>query len=90
MLVWPTKSGKLHDVDAEAVEDFLRNAPQPEEEGRNVDLLAVLKMERVRWHPDKVQQRYGSLGIDDATQKGVTTVFQIIDRMWGDMKGKAG
>jgi len=85
---WPTRFGKLRDVTRESVEEFLLKAPQPEEEGEKVDLLAVLKAERVRWHPDKMQQRYGGLGIDDGTRKGITTVFQIVDGMWGEMRGK--
>ncbi|MCJ1245989.1 hypothetical protein MMC30_003193 [Trapelia coarctata] len=85
---WPTRSGKLKDVNQESVEEFLLNAPQPEKEGEKVDLLAVLKVERVRWHPDKIQQRYGALGIDDGTRKGGTAVFQMVDSMWGEMRGK--
>lgn len=84
---WPTRSGKLKDVSRESVEEFLCKAPQPETEGQKVDLVAVLKAERVRWHPDKMQQRYGGLGIDDETRKGVTAVFQIVDGLWGEMKG---
>jgi len=88
VIPWPTRSGKLKDMSRESVEEFLRKAPQPEAEGEKVDLLAVLKAERVRWHPDKMQQRYGGLGIDDGTRKGVTAVFQIVDRMWGEIRGK--
>ncbi|KAG5289131.1 hypothetical protein I7I48_08380 [Histoplasma ohiense] len=46
------------------------------------DILTVLKIERVRWHPDKMQHRYGALGMDDQLLKSATEVFQIIDRMW--------
>ncbi|RDA91493.1 hypothetical protein CP533_4575 [Ophiocordyceps camponoti-saundersi (nom. inval.)] len=48
---------------------------------------ARLKEERVRWHPDKVQQRLGGR-VDSDIMKDVTAVFQIIDRVWGEMRKK--
>ncbi|MCJ1438652.1 hypothetical protein MMC27_008042 [Xylographa pallens] len=91
MIPWPTKSGKIRDVSQEAVEEFLRKAPSEDFDGRKDDresLTKVLKVERVRWHPDKIQQRYGALGINEKTLKSVTAVFQIVDRMWGEAKGQ--
>ncbi|KAK4695616.1 hypothetical protein P7C71_g2168, partial [Lecanoromycetidae sp. Uapishka_2] len=87
---WPVESGDWKDVSKEQVEQFFRKAPQGEE-GKEVDLGEVLKKERVRWHPDKMQQRAGTKGIDEATMKIVTAVFQVVDRMWGELreKGKA-
>ncbi|MCJ1282297.1 hypothetical protein MMC26_001620 [Xylographa opegraphella] len=91
MIPWPTKSGQMRDVGKDAIEEFLRKAP-PEDLDRGKDdkdrFTKVLKVERVRWHPDKIQQRYGALGIDERTLKGVTAVFQIVDRMWGELKGQ--
>lgn len=85
---WPTRFGRANDVSKEAVEEFLRRAPQADDKtGSTVDLLSVLKVERVRWHPDKIQQRFGGgLGIDEATMKSVTAVFQIIDHFWTELK----
>ncbi|KAE8378365.1 hypothetical protein BDV26DRAFT_261808 [Aspergillus bertholletiae] len=81
LIFWPVESGKRADVSGETVEEFMRHAP-------GEDLLAVLKTERVRWHPDKIQHRYGALGIDEAVMRSVTEVFQIIDRLWTEMKAK--
>lgn len=92
-VVWPVKSGRREDVRKEEVERFFEHAPfakareRPREEKLD-DLGAVLKAERMRWHPDKVQQRFGSQGIDDATMKAVTAVFQIVDQMWTETRGK--
>ncbi|MCJ1395527.1 hypothetical protein MMC18_008413 [Xylographa bjoerkii] len=88
MIPWPTKSGKLRDVSKDAVEEFLRKAPAEDVDGEKdkKGLTKLLKVERVRWHPDKIQQRYGALGIDERTLKSVTAVFQIVDRMWGEVK----
>ncbi|KAJ5319847.1 hypothetical protein PENANT_c026G09285 [Penicillium antarcticum] len=77
LLFWPVRSGKRADVEPEAVEEFMRHAP-------GLDLLSILKAERIRWHPDKIQHRYGALGIDDVAMRSVTEVFQIVDRMWSE------
>lgn len=93
LVFWPLESGKRRGVSREAVEEFLRHALVPASasaSGKEDDLLAVLKSERVRWHPDKIQHRYGVLGIDDAVMRSVTEVFQIVDEMWNELKERHG
>lgn len=90
-VVWPVESGRREDVSEEEVERFFQHAPfsKPAEGSRRKqadNLGALLKAERVRWHPDKVQQRFGSQGIDEATMKAVTAVFQIVDRLWAETR----
>ncbi|KAF2093350.1 hypothetical protein NA57DRAFT_13818, partial [Rhizodiscina lignyota] len=77
---WPVMTGRWRDVSKDETEDFFSHAPG------DVDLYTLLKTERVRWHPDKIQQRFGGTDIDADTMKSVTLVFQIIDRMWSDMR----
>ena len=72
----------MEDVGAGEVEKFFKNAA----EIGGVDLGNVLKKERVRWHPDKMQQRAGEGGIDRATMKLVTAVFQVVDRLWSEIR----
>lgn len=93
LLFWPVETGKRRDVSREGVEAFMRHAPPPPgvseaTDRAATDLLATLKSERVRWHPDKMQHRYGSLGIDEVVMRSVTEVFQIVDTMWNELKGK--
>lgn len=83
-VLWPVESGGWKDVDKELVETFFRRAPLADNAG--ADLLGILKPERVRWHPDKIQQRFGSHGIEDGVMKAVTAVFQVIDRMWSELR----
>ena len=84
---WPVVTLRVADISHAAVEDFLRHAPRTNEQtGEKQDLGSILKRERVRWHPDKVQQRYGSLELEPSTMKSVTAVFQIIDRLWTEEK----
>jgi hypothetical protein len=88
---WPVQSGKSKDVTPMEIERFMVKTAESntataslEDNGRQ--LLLNLKSERVRWHPDKVQHRFGSLDIDEGTLKGVTEVFQVLDRMYNERK----
>ena len=89
-IAWPVESGKLKDVVPQEVERFVlegvRHASQASE--REAALLRALKIERVRWHPDKIQQRYGSMGVDERIMQGATAVFQVVDRMWTEQREK--
>lgn len=91
LICWPVESGKRSDINREEVESFIRHAPGDASAGQtnHIDITSVLKMERVRWHPDKIQQRYGALGIEEPVMKSVTEVFQILDSMWNEEKVKA-
>ena len=93
LLFWPVESGKRKEVSPESVREFIRHAPpgppdSTTREPKRKDLLAILKTERVRWHPDKIQHRYGVLGIEAVVMQSVTEVFQIIDQMWNDEREK--
>lgn len=95
MNIWPVQSGKRKDISREKVEEFIRHALVPiststsesgKDAGNGSGLLSILKAERVRWHPDKIQHRYSALGIDEGVMRSVTEVFQIIDHMWNEAK----
>jgi hypothetical protein len=83
IIPWPVETGRWKDADKEDVEDFFRNAPPTSSE-----LSATLKVERIRWHPDKMQQRFGKNKLDEDTVKTITAVFQVVDRMWTEQQGK--
>lgn len=82
IIPWPVESGRWKDAEREDIEDFFRNAPPVD------DVLTVLKAERVRWHPDKMQQRFGKNKLDDDTVKTITAAFQVVDRLWTDMQSR--
>ena len=87
---WPVASGKAEEVCKEEVERFFMHAPQAAAGGQGgVDLMEVLKKERVRWHPDKMMQRAGEGGLNAETLKEVTSVFQVVDGMLADMRKRA-
>ena len=89
-IAWPVESGQRKDVNSEEIDRFISKGTEGlREDGRSSrdSLLSALKVERVRWHPDKIQQRYGFMQIDEATVKGVTAVFQVFDHMWNERRG---
>lgn len=86
---WPVESGKKTDVSKEEVQRFFLYAPtsgQPTE----TQLQQILKSERVRWHPDKIQQKLGGQDVGEDVIQGVTEVFQIIDHLWTEVRRKEG
>ena len=72
---WPVLQSKP--VIKANIEDFMRSVPL-ESDGRRKE--QQLKAERVRWHPDKVQQRFRGQ-VDEGTMKIVTGVFQVVDAL---------
>lgn len=90
-LPWPTRSGEREDVAAAtdegaaaAVREFFVRGLGLDELGEK-EFAARLKDERVRWHPDKVQQRLGGK-VDDGVMRDVTAIFQVIDKLWSDTR----
>ena len=78
---WPVASGKSRDVTKDAVEEFVRATP-----GGRSALADVVKVERIRWHPDKAQQRWGRDALGEMGMRAVTTVFQTLDALWAEYK----
>lgn len=83
---WPVTGGSRADINSENVRDFFINGLDPLEIGEK-QFLGSLKDERVRWHPDKIQQRLG-IKFDDSVRRDVTAVFQVIDKLWSDTRSK--
>ncbi|KAI9762195.1 MAG: hypothetical protein M4579_000518 [Chaenotheca gracillima] len=84
---WPTESGKMKNLSVDEVEKFFRNA-QVGTGDDALSLVGILKVERVRWHPDKIQHRLGSEGLDPGIVKAVTAIFQVVDRLWAEERDK--
>ncbi|KAI9891702.1 MAG: hypothetical protein M1814_002452 [Vezdaea aestivalis] len=81
VIPWPVPTGRLVNVTPQAVETFLVSGTSGDE-----DRNAMLKMERVRWHPDKMQQRFGAEKMSVQVSKAVTAVFQVVDQLWTKRK----
>ncbi|KAH6605083.1 hypothetical protein Trco_006790 [Trichoderma cornu-damae] len=85
-IAWPVLGGQRTDVDEPAVRDFFIHGLGLEDIGEK-EFATKLKEERVRWHPDKMQQRLGGQTDGDVI-KDVTAIFQIVDRLWGQTTTK--
>lgn len=83
---WPVESGSVKDIGKEQIERFFLHAPSGGGEPMETQIKQTLKQERVRWHPDKIQQKLGGQDVDEGVLQSVTAVFQIIDRMWREAR----
>lgn len=89
-IAWPVETGKRKDVTRDEIERFVRKGTDSHESSGEEDAFSnAIKVERVRWHPDKIQQRYGFMEIDENTLKGVTAVFQVFDDIWSQLRDEA-
>lgn len=90
-LPFPVKSLHKSDLNPTEIEKFIKNAPLTT---ATPDVQSILKIERVRWHPDKIQHRFGGLKgeggvLDEGVIRDVTSVFQVLDRLWGEVKAQS-
>lgn len=88
-IAWPVESGKRKDVSSDEIEKFVQRCAEAADDS-DATIGSLLKAERVRWHPDKIQQRYGFMEIDEKTMQGVTAVFQVFDQMWSELRDRKG
>ncbi|KXT16190.1 hypothetical protein AC579_881 [Pseudocercospora musae] len=72
---WPVLQSKP--VIKPNIEDFMRHVPLEKDGPSRVQ---IYKSERVKWHPDKVQQRFQGK-VDEGTMKLVTGIFQVVDAL---------
>ena len=82
----PRDSGRA-EIDSEAVRAFFVNGLDLQARGEK-GFAAKLKEERVRWHPDKMQQKLGGQ-VESAVMRDVTAIFQTIDKLWNDTRAPA-
>jgi hypothetical protein len=85
---WPTLQNRP--ATRPNIEAFMRHAPLAGGDDKSsAGRLQALKVERVRWHPDKVQQRFAG-AVDEGTMKVVTGVFQVVDSLVEEERKRAG
>jgi len=84
---WPTLQNRP--ATRPNIEAFMRHAPSTSGDDKiSAGRLQALKVERVRWHPDKVQQRFAG-AVDEGTMKVVTGVFQVVDSLVEEERKRA-
>ncbi|KAI6247087.1 hypothetical protein HI914_04913 [Erysiphe necator] len=82
---WPVASGKRSDVKQEEIERFWTYAPTGGQSSED-QLKKLLKTERIRWHPDKIQQKLGGQNVNKSILQVATFVFQVTDRLWSQIQ----
>ncbi|PHH79914.1 hypothetical protein CDD83_3820 [Cordyceps sp. RAO-2017] len=85
-LPWPARGGGggFGDMGEDDIRTFFVQGLNLDQIGERA-FAAQLKEERVRWHPDKIQQRLGGK-VASRVMSDVTVIFQTIDRLWGEMR----
>ena len=63
------------------IDAFMQHIPGNDREAQ----LKALKAERVRWHPDKMQQRFSGR-VDEGTMMLVTGVFHVVDALMDEWR----
>jgi hypothetical protein len=86
LIPWPNGSLDVSRVSYDEVSRFFEDAATLEESDSQTRLREILKIERIRWHPDKMRQRLGHTVMDERTTRSVTGVFQIVDRIWTESR----
>lgn len=90
-IIFPVHTGNAAEVTDQAVNEFLREVLRSPISGTHTaDKLLFLRKERLRWHPDKIDQRFnGLLGVEKVKElAGV--IIQQINRFADAEKGGNG
>ncbi|CAN8096781.1 unnamed protein product [Discula destructiva] len=83
---WPTLSGGRSDITERGIRSFLVRGLDLKAAGAK-EFLVRLKEQRVRWHPDKMQQRMGGKDkIEKDVMADITMIFQVIDTLYDDTR----
>lgn len=83
---WPTQRGDPKAITESSVRTFFLRGLDIKALG-NAQFNAKLKEDRVRWHPDKMEQRLGGRGkANESVMADITMVFQIIDALYNDTR----
>lgn len=83
---WPTLSGGRKGITEREIRSFLVRGLELKAVGGR-EFLARLKEQRVRWHPDKMQQRMGGKDkVEKDIMADITMIFQVIDTLYDDTR----
>lgn len=86
MIPWPTLTGARNGITEREIRSFLVRGLELKTVGPK-EFSARLKEQRVRWHPDKMQQRMGGKdNVDKGVMADITMTFQVIDTLYDDTR----
>ncbi|KAF3770138.1 hypothetical protein M406DRAFT_221821, partial [Cryphonectria parasitica EP155] len=83
---WPTETGSRKELSEKGIRSFFVRGLDLRGFGSRA-FSAKLKEQRVRWHPDKMQQRLGGKDmVEKSVMADITMIFQVIDTLWDDTR----
>lgn len=83
---WPVESRQREDLNEKSIRLFFVRGLNLQALGQE-EFCSRLKEHRVRWHPDKMQQRLGGKGqVEKSVMADVTMIFQVIDTLYNDTR----
>lgn len=83
---WPTMTGGRKGITERDIRSFLVRGLELKTVGGK-EFLVRLKEQRVRWHPDKMQQKMGGRDkVDKGVMADITMIFQVIDTLYDDTR----
>ncbi|KAK3190638.1 hypothetical protein K4F52_003329 [Lecanicillium sp. MT-2017a] len=82
---WPTKSGKLGDVNEENIREFFSQGLQLEQiSGESA--LQTMNLEDKRWHTDKIVSRFGCEILVGEHKDALNTITRAVIELWKQTK----
>lgn len=83
---WPTETGRPEGITERSVRSFFLRGLDLKALGSHA-FNAKLKEHRVRWHPDKMEQKMGGRNmVDERVMVDITMAFQVIDTLFNDTR----
>ncbi|KAJ4392153.1 hypothetical protein N0V93_005776 [Gnomoniopsis smithogilvyi] len=83
---WPTLTGERKGITEKEIRSFLVRGLELKTVGAK-EFLARLKEQRVRWHPDKMQQKMGGKdNVAKGVMEDITMIFQVVDTLYDDTR----
>ncbi|KAI4870759.1 hypothetical protein F4820DRAFT_143721 [Hypoxylon rubiginosum] len=77
-IAWPVKSGLRADVNEASVKLFFEKAPPAELVSSGEGLLELINVEIMRWHTDKVMQRFGPDVVNGAAKTALAIIAKVM------------
>lgn len=86
---WPTKSGKRTTINEEVVREFFRRNPSVLlSSDKGEERFRLMSRETKRWHPDKLQCRFGREMLIGEYKADIDFISKLIVRLWKEAKMK--
>ena len=84
---WPTRSGKLGDVNEANIRQFFRQGPQAQSMSGE-ERFRMMNIENKRWHTDKIMSRFGREVMVGEHKDALNTISRVVIELWKEAKAR--